>query len=146
MVVKNEQIAPVVHRRRTVLPYKTAAQFAAHDTPIGLHDTEGRTRLGSRSGCRQNPILRIVSGQHTQRSVFRTIHPKGLITAMRKEILELDSPSGGDSRPTQRLIKHPVIPLNRMFHEDLPDNVVDERRMDPVSTEITGPRQAAQHL
>lgn len=146
MVVKNEQIAPIIHCRRTMFPHNPAAQFPTHDISIRLHYTERCPRFGCSSDCGQDPILRIVSGQHTQRSVFFTIHPKGLITAMRKEILELDSPSGRDSRTTQRFIKPTVISLNRMFHEDLPDNIIYERRMNAVSTEIAGPRQASQHL
>lgn len=146
MVVKNEQIAPVVHRRRTMLPHKTAAQFAAHDTPIGLHDTEGRTRLGSRCGCRQDPALRVVACQHTQGCMFRAIDAETPIAAMRKEILKLDGPSRRDPRPTQRLIKAVVVSLDCMFHEHLPDDVVDEGRMDSVAAEVACPRQPSQHL
>lgn len=145
MIVENEQVTPVVHRRRTVFPHDAAAQFATHGAPIGFHDTEGRTRFSRCGHRRRDPVLRVVSRQHTQGSMFRAIYSESLITAMRKEILELDCPPGRDSRPAQRLIKRPVIPLDRMFHEDLPDNVVDERRMDPVPAEIAGTRQSAQY-
>lgn len=146
MIVENEQVTPVVHRRRTVFPHDAAAQFATHGAPIGFHDTEGRTRFSRCDHRRRDPVLRVVSRQHTQGSMFRAIYSESPITAVREEILQLDGPSGRYPCTAQRLVKFAILSLERMFHEDLPDNVVDERRMDPVSTEITGPRQAAQHL
>ena len=63
MIVEYQQIAPVIDRRRTMLPNDPTTRFAACATVIGIHHTERRSCPGSPSRSSRQILRRKIPGQ-----------------------------------------------------------------------------------
>ena len=89
--------------------------------------THQRERRRARQAARGDAEFRI-----------RTIQAKGRIAAMNHQILQLHRPTAGNARREQGFVQVPAARQQVVAHEDAAHNVVDERRMDSVTAEITG--------
>lgn len=58
MIVKYQQITPVIDRRRTMFPNDPTARFAARTTIVRIHHTERRSRANSPSRRRKQLLRR----------------------------------------------------------------------------------------
>ncbi len=76
MIVEYQQIAPVIDRRRTMLPNDPTTRFAACATVIGIHHTERRSCPGSPSRSSRQILRRKIPGQDHHVVRTRTIQAK----------------------------------------------------------------------
>lgn len=79
MIVEYQQIAPVIDRRRTMLPNDPTTRFAACATVIGIHHTERRSCPGSPSRSSRQILRRKIPGQDHHVVRTRTIQAKSRI-------------------------------------------------------------------
>ena len=137
MVVKDQQVTAVVHRRRGMFRNNLPAQRLPFAAVVGRHQRYGmprfsrcthqRERRSPRQGARNDAEFRI-----------RTIQAKRPVTAMNHQILQLHRATAGNARREQGFVQVPASRQQVVAHEHAAHNVVDERRMDSVAAEITG--------
>ena len=94
MIVEYQQIAPVIDRRRTMLPNDPTTRFAACATVIGIHHTERRSCPGSPSRS-----SRKIPGQDHHVVRTRTIQAKS-------RIFRLVFPPRRNLQTTSALVDH----------------------------------------
>ena len=94
MIVEYQQIAPVIDRRRTMLPNDPTTRFAACATVIGIHHTERRSCPGSPSRSRRK-----IPGQDHHVVRTRTIQAKS-------RIFRLVFPPRRNLQTTSALVDH----------------------------------------
>mgnify|MGYP001521362093 FL=1 len=99
MIVKYQQIAPVIDRRRTMLPNDPTTRFAACATVIGIHHTERRSCPGSPSRSSRQLLRRKIPGQDHHVVRTRTIQAKS-------RIFRLVFPPRRNLRTTSALVDH----------------------------------------
>ena len=97
MIVEYQQIAPVIDRRRTMLPNDPTTRFAACATVIGIHHTERRSCPGSPS--RRQILRRKIPGQDHHVVRTRTIQAKS-------RIFRLVFPPRRNLQTTSALVDH----------------------------------------
>lgn len=96
MVVENEQITAVIHRRRTVHRNDLPAESLTFPVGIGRKECYRTAPLGS--GAHQRKDLRPrQSARHNTQFGICTIHAKRYITAMDRQILQLHGTLPGDA-------------------------------------------------
>lgn len=99
MIVEYQQIAPVIDRRRTMLPNDPTTRFAACATVIGIHHTERRSCPGSPSRSSRQLLRRKIPGQDHHVVRTRTIQAKS-------RIFRLVFPPRRNLRTTSALVDH----------------------------------------
>lgn len=99
MIVEYQQIAPVIDRRRTMLPNDPTTRFAACATVIGIHHTERRSRADSPSRRRKQLLRRKIPGQDHHVVRTRTIQAKS-------RIFRLVFPPRRNLQTTSALVDH----------------------------------------
>ena len=141
--VEKQQITPVVDRRRGVFRRQTPATVAAFDVGIRLHDAERRPL--SSGGLRQlrQPVGRRVGGCDAQIGFGCTVHAEPVVSAMDKEVLQLHGAAFVHAPFAQGGVERTVAFAQFGFHEYLPHDRVDERRVHAVSPEKPCARQVA---
>ena len=137
MVVENQQVTAVIHRRRSVSRDNLPAQRLPFAAVVGRHQRHGMPRFGRRTHQRERRRARQAARGDAEFSI-RTIQTKGRIAAMNHQILQLHRPTAGNARREQGFVQVPAPRQQVVAHEDAAHNVVDERRMDSVTAEITG--------
>lgn len=99
MIVEYQQIAPVIDRRRTMLPNAPTTRFAACATVIGIHHTERRSCPGSPSRSSRQILRRKIPGQDHHVVRTRTIQAKS-------RIFRLVFPPRRNLQTTSALVDH----------------------------------------
>ena len=99
MIVEYQQIAPVIDRRRTMLPNDPTTRFAACATVIGIHHTERRSCPGSPSRSSRQILRRKIPGQDHHVVRTRTIQAKS-------RIFRLVFPPRRNLQTTSALVDH----------------------------------------
>lgn len=141
IIVKDEQIGPVVDRRAAVRGDNAAAEPAALLVGIGLQQHKSRAA----APCLVDKRKHLLFGQAPADDAEvdpRAVHGKGVVAAVDEEVLQLYGAPVPDARGAERPVELPVARQQVVPHEDLADNRVDEGRMDPVAAEIARPDQA----
>lgn len=145
MVVEDEQITAVIHRRRAVHRNDLPAEGLTFPVGIGRKERQRTAPHGRGAHQRENLRPRQSTRHHTQLGIC-TIHAKRCITAMDRQILQLHGPLSGDTGLKQRTVELPIARKQVDAHENLPHQIVDERRMYAVSAEITRAYQTVAQL
>lgn len=99
MIVKYQQITPVIDRRRTMFPNDPTARFAARTTVVRIHHTERRSRADSPSRRRKQLLRRKIPGQDHHVVRTRTIQAKS-------RIFRLVFPPRRNLRTSSALVDH----------------------------------------
>ena len=145
IIIENQQVTAVVHRRRTVRRDDLQAHGPAFTPVVGGHDrhripggsriTDQRERLRPGQAARRYAELRI-----------RTIQAKSGVAAMNRQVLQLHGAAFGHPGREQFTEQRPVAGKQRIAHEHITHDVVYERRMHAVPTEETGPGEPVTQL
>lgn len=99
MIVKYQQITPVIDRRRTMFPNDPTARFAARTTIVRIHHTERRSCPGSPSRSSRQILRRKIPGQDHHVVRTRTIQAKS-------RIFRLVFPPRRNLQTTSALVDH----------------------------------------
>ena len=143
MIVEYQQIAPVIDRRRTMLPNDPTTRFAACATVIGIHHTERRSCPGSPSRSSRQILRRKIPGQDHHVVRTRTIQAKS-------RIFRLVFPPRRNLQTTSALVDHKRrIAFFKLCIRQSPNRFgfaftyrkrpVNEWRVHAVPPEMTGP-------
>lgn len=141
--VEQQQIAPIVDRRRGVLGRQAPAAVAAFGVGVRLHDAERRTLASGGLGQLRQPVERRVDGCDAQIGVRCTIQAETFVSAVAEEILQLDGPPLAYAPFAQGVVERAVAVGQFALHEDLPHERIDEGRVHAVPAEEARPRQMA---
>lgn len=107
IIVENQQVSPIVHRRRTMRRHDLTAQHLAILSLAGRHQGDGMPRFARGGDQRQRLRTGQVPRQDTEFGI-RTIQAKRTVTAMNRHVLQLYRPAFGNSGTAQRPVQPPV--------------------------------------